>query len=103
MVIKTSLHLGVARLVKLDPFGKKIVMIEFAIVVVEGAPDQLTSVSASPPLRSQPNDQFHEQSSPYQFFALGTKPCFILALTTTCHARVPRQQTSNIGSSRHFG
>ena len=79
MLIKTRVHLGVARLVKLDPFGKKIVMIEFAIVVGEGAPDQLTSVSVSPPLQSQPDDQFHEQSLLYQFFTLGKKPCFILA------------------------
>ena len=40
-LIRTSVHLGVARLVPLDPFGGKAVMIGFAVVVVEDSSDRL--------------------------------------------------------------
>ena len=45
--MRTSVHLGMARLVRLDPLGERVVMIKLAIAAFEDAPDRLAAVISS--------------------------------------------------------
>ena len=84
--MRTSVHLGVASFVQLDPFGGKVVMIEFAIVVFEDAFDQLISSlwSLPPEPATTANNlttslETRRAHEPGRFFTLGTEPYLIFA------------------------